>query len=204
MGCRIQRKIKLMYYFMLGILLWSCMDSSTEECQVSNFDKEKLSEIQGGDIVLRKGEGFISQMITLMLADSVELSHSGIIVCRNDSFLVVHSLPKELSDYDGIQACSLYEFMAESVPGSVVVVRPINISGKMMETKALYYLSHPKPFDWDFDMNDSTAFFCSELPLHILKHQFGVDLCTTSDNPKFSLFLDTVYFERVGAIMKIQ
>lgn len=205
MACRIQWKINPALCFVLGVFLWGCMDSPIKECQVSCLDKDGLSEIQGGDIVLRKGEGFISQMITLMLADSVELSHSGIIVCRNDSFLVVHSLPKELSDYDGIQACSLVEFMAECVPGSAVVVRPRNISGKMMETKALYYLSHPKPFDWDFDMNDSTAFFCSELPLHILKHQFGVDLCPTSGGyPKFSLFLDTIYFERVEAIMRIQ
>ena len=201
MGCRIQREIKLIYYLMLGILLWGCMDSSTEECQVSYFDKEKLSEIRGGDIILRLGEGFVSQTIMLMLADSVELSHCGIVVCRNDSFRVVHSMPEELSDYDGIQACSLDEFVAESVPGSVVVVRPRNISGKVMETKALYYLSYPKPFDWDFDMNDSTAFFCSEFPLHILKYQFGMDLCPLSGGyPKFSLFLDTVCFERVGSL----
>lgn len=201
MACRIQWKINPALYFVLGVLLWGCIDSPTKECQVSCLDKDGLSEKQEGDIVLRMGEGFISQMITLMLADSVELSHCGIIVCRNDSFLVVHSLPKELSDYDGIQTCSLTEFMAESVPGSVVVVRARNISGKMMETKALYYLSHPKPFDWDFDMNDSTAFFCLELPLHILKHQFGVDLCPTFGSyPKFSLFLDTVLFERVGVI----
>ena len=201
MGCRIQREIKLIYDFMLGILLWGCMDSSTEECQVSYFDKEKLSEIRGGDIILRLGEGFVSQTIMLMLADSVELSHCGIVVCRNDSFRVVHSMPEELSDYDGIQACSLDEFVAESVPGSVVIVRPKELNNEIMEAKAWNYLSQPKPFDWDFDMNDSTAFFCSELPLHILKYQFGMDLCPLSGGyPKFSLFLDTVCFERVGSL----
>ena len=198
MGCRIQREIKLIYYLMLGILLWGCMDSSTEECQVSYFDKEKLSEIRGGEIILRLGEGFVSQTIMLMLADSVELSHCGIVVCRNDSFWVVHSMPEELSDYDGIQACSLDEFVAESVPGSVVIVRPKELNNEIMEAKAWNYLSQPKPFDWDFDMNDSTAFFCSELPLHILKYQFGMDLCPTSGiYPKFSIFLDTARFERV-------
>lgn len=205
MVCRIQRKINIALCFALGFLLWGCMGSPTKECQVNCFDKDGLSEIRGGDIVLRMGEGFISQMITMVLDDSVDFSHCGVVVCRNDSFFVAHSMPKELSDYDGIQTCSLVDFMAESVTGPVVVVRPRNISGKMMEIKTLYYLSHPKPFDWDFDMNDTTAFFCSELPLHILKNQFGLDLCPTSGSyPKFSLFLDTVCFERVGAIMRIQ
>lgn len=198
MACRIQWKINPALCFVLGVFLWGCMDCSTEECQVSYFDKEKLSEIRGGEIILRLGEGFVSQTIMLMLADSVELSHCGIVVCRNDSFLVVHSLPKELSDYDGIQTCALDEFVSESVSGSVAIVRPKELNNEIMEAKAWYYLSHPKPFDWDFDINDSTAFFCSELPLHILKYQFGMDLCPTSGSyPKFSIFLDTARFERV-------
>lgn len=197
MARRIQREINIASFFILGILWWSCVDSSIKECQTSNLDKDKLAEIRGGDIILRLGEGFVSQTIMLFLADSVELSHCGIIVRRNDSFHVVHSLPKELSDIDGIQLCSLDKFVSESAPNSVVVVRPKKIGNETMEANALYHLSHPKPFDWDFDLSDSTAFFCSELPLHILKHQFGVDLYPTFDSyPKFSLFMDTTYFKR--------
>lgn len=198
MACRIQRKINIALSFVLGILLWGCTDSSIRECQIGHWDKCRLSEIRGGDIILRMGEGFISQMIAWALADSVQLSHCGIVVCRNDSFHVVHSLPKELSEHDGVQICSLEKFVAESLPNSVVVVRPKNLQNEIMEARAWHYLSHPKPFDWDFDVNDSTDFFCSELPLHIWKHEFGVDFCSGSeDYPRFSLFMDTVCFERV-------
>ena len=198
MACRIQRKINIALSFVLGILLWGCTDSSIKECQISYWNKGQLAEIRGGDIILRMGEGFISQMIAWTLADSVQLSHCGIVVCRNDSFHVVHSLPKELSEYDGVQICSLEEFVAESVLNSIVVVRPKNLQNEIMEAKAWYYLSHPKPFDWDFDVNDSTAFFCSELPLHVWKHEVGVDFCSGSEGyPRFSLFMNTICFERV-------
>ena len=196
MARRIQRKINIASFFVLGILLWSCMNTPIKECQISYGDK--LTEIQGGDIILRKGEGFISQMIAWTLADSVQWSHCGIVVCRNGSFHVIHSLPQELSEFDGVQICSLEKFVAESVPNSIVIVRSKNLQNEIMEARAWYYLSHPKPFDWDFDVNDSTAFFCSELPLHIWKYEFGVDFCSGSESyPRFSLFMDTVCFERV-------
>lgn len=198
MACRIPREIKIALILVLGILSWDCTDNSMKECQNDCLTEKELSGIQSGDIILRLGEGLISQVVTSVLNDSIRLSHCGIVVIRNDSFCVIHSLPKELSDYDGIQICTLGEFVSESVPKSIVIVRPKVADSRMMETKALYYLLHPKPFDWNFDVNDSTAFFCSELPLHILKFHLGMDLCLPINiYPKFSQFLDTTHFEQI-------
>ena len=155
----------------------------------------------GGDIVLRMGRGFVSHTICTILSDTVQFSHCGIVVRQNDSLYVVHSVSEELSEHDGVQATSLHHFVYESVPGSLAFVRyktELDSLGDLMRQKALYYLANPKPFDYDFDLNDSTAFFCSELPLHILKHHLNVDLCVPLGNyPKFSLFLDTIHFKRV-------
>ncbi len=194
----IPREIKIVLIFILGILSWDCTNNPMREYQEDCLTEKELSGIQGGDIILRLGEGLISQIVTSVLDDSIRLSHCGIVVINNDSFYVVHSLPEELSDYDGIQICSLGEFVSESVPESIVVVRPKVSDFRVMEDKALYYLLHPKPFDWNFDIKDSTAFFCSEFPVHILKYYLGMDLCLNSSfYPKFSLFLDTTYFEHI-------
>lgn len=198
---RLRRKVKAVCGTVVLILLWGCWNNGSITESSYCLDKNIFSKVRSGDIVLRMGRGFVSHTICTILSDTVQFSHCGIVVCQNDSLYVVHSVSEELSEHDGVQATSLHHFVYESVPGSLAFVRyktELDSLGDLMRQKALYYLANPKPFDHDFDLNDSTAFFCSELPLHILKHHLNVDLCVPLGNyPKFSLFLDTIHFKRV-------
>lgn len=185
--------------FVLSIFLWSCHDEGSlpqEPYLLSSGDKALIEE---GDIILRMGEGWLSQFICKHLQDTIRISHCGILVkSAAGDWDVIHVLSKEVSDTDGVQCCPLDRFTAESEKGSIRIVRCKPDTTHILAKKARYYLDRKIPFDHHFDWTDSTAFFCSELPLHILKYHENIDLYPrSSDNPQFSVFLDKRYFEEV-------
>lgn len=178
----------------LFILSAGCVSNNrqTESYQLS--DREK-SLFQSGDIILRKGKGLLSEIITNHLSDTLPVSHCGIILKSEKGMQVIHALSKSVSDTDGVQICTLDKFTEESIPNSIIVVRYKKDTIGQIATQALYYLRNHKPFDTKFNMQDSSAFFCSELPLHILKYTLHSDLIIDNPFPKFSVFMDDNYFQ---------
>lgn len=156
---------------------------------------EDKALLQNGDIILRKGEGFLSQFICNQLNDTIDVSHCGIIIRNQDQLQVIHALSKDVSDIDGVQSCSIDQFTQESVKASTYIVRFKGDSTHLLASQAQYYLSIRKPFDRLFDLHDTTSFFCSELVFHILKTYLGKDLMQGQSTPKFSLFLNPEIFD---------
>lgn len=150
-----------------------------------------------GDIILRKGEGVLSQFICKQLRDTLGVSHCGILVKQDTVWQVIHSLSDDVSEVDGVQCCTLDQFTSESIRGSIYVVRFRRDSTQLMAERALYYLQHPKPFDRLFSLHDTCSFFCSQLPLHILKYTFHTELVPPDSYPLFSRFVDPAHFDRV-------
>ncbi len=146
------------------------------------------------------GNGWISQFICKTLNDTVQLSHCGILINSvKGDFDVIHVLSKEISSIDGVQRCTLDQFTADSQKGSIHIVRMKSDLAHLLTEKATYYLNKKIPFDHTFNPQDSTAFFCSELLLHILKYHAGIDLFPfpPTNLPKFSLFFDKRHFTNV-------
>ena len=161
------------------------------------------SDLKSGDIILRKGFGLISEIVVIKLNDTLDISHCGIIHIDNSGKLnVIHSLSKKVSDFDGVQTCTLEYFMEDSNPKSVRIFRFRNDSNSAIINKALYYLKQQVPFDEKFDTKDTTAFFCSELPIHIIKTAFNTDISNGSLTPKFSIFFDKKYFDEIEFISR--
>lgn len=180
----------------LFTFLWSgCRQSIRSDKEAYCLTAKEKSLLRSGDIILRKGEGWLSEIVVRHLADTLDISHCGIVIKKDSNLLVIHSLSKEVSDTDGVQCCPLDRFTAESRKGSVIVVRYRNDPHNYMASEALYYLQACKPFDRHFNLGDTSAFFCSELPLHILKYTLHVDTDITSVTPKFSYFLIPRYFD---------
>lgn len=176
------------------ILLAGCKQSiRTSDKPYILTDREK-SLLQNGDIILRKGEGILSNFICDYLADTINISHCGILIKNRQGLQVIHTLSADVSDTDGVQSCSIDMFTAESVKGSIIAIRCISDTCNILASQALHYLKLKTPFDRHFNLMDSTAFFCSELPLHILKYSLHIDL-TTAYPPLFSSFLNQQYFE---------
>ncbi len=189
----LQSKITL---FLLFFCLLGCSHKRQQKQEPYLLSLRDKALIKEGDIILRMGEGWLSQFICKQLNDTIHISHCGILVRSNTGgFDVIHVLSKEVSDTNGVQRCSLDQFTADSQRGTIQIVRLKKDSTHILTEKAIYYLNKKIPFDHTFNLQDSTAFFCSELPLHILKYHIGIDLYPSPPNtPRFSIFLDKRYF----------
>jgi len=106
---------------------------------------------------------------------------------------------------DGVQWQDLATFVSQSKRNSIVVVRYKHVKNDSdlarIGTRAKYYLKRKIPFDNAFNLNDSTAFYCSELLWRVFKDEYHVDIFESKyqqkhyDYMKFDTFLDTSNFK---------
>ncbi len=179
----------------------------SEQEQLHNkyrLSKAEMDSLQDGDIILRQGFGIVSESISKTLSEEYRISHCAIVRRPNpDSIVIIHSVSSSLSDVDGVQTCEINKFIQESQPNTVIVVRFISNDGKSnsaISERANYYLHQQIPFDSDFDVKDSTKFFCTELIWKVLKDEYHKDILNI-DQPdqlnanKFSVFWDSPHFK---------
>ena len=127
----------IIYLFLL------CYDyRSRQEQIVSRYtlSQKEISLLHDGDIILRHGYGFVSDMIVKTLNDSTGLSHCAIITQYKGHWIVIHSVSSTLSDVDGVQWQDLNTFISQSKKKSIVVVRykhAINDSDAAISSKTL-------------------------------------------------------------------
>ena len=200
MDGRIQIEINhLLIILFLLFLVGSCVPKP----KTTDFFCYKTDSLQAGDIILRKSYGMISDIIVNQLNDGTNISHCGIIsIDPKGNFNVIHTLSKLVSYADGVQTCSLIDFMNESRIETVKVFRFRSGDGKTIEHKAKYYLHQKISFDNEFNMNDSTKFNCLELPIHIIKIEFGKDISNANAKPNFSIFQNLEYFDEISFVEK--
>ena len=197
---RLQTEITLL--FTISFLLYFVSGCKPNRDTTDLF-YHQTDSIQPGDIILRKSYGLISDIITSQLNDTIQISHCGIIATNEQGqFYVIHTLSKMVSDFDGMQSCSIDKFIAESRPETVTVVRFRHPESRRIADYALYHLKALRPFDEKFDEKDSTAFYCSELPIHIIRNTFGTDISHNAQKPKFSVFLNPDFFSIIPFMHK--
>ncbi|MFK8274767.1 YiiX/YebB-like N1pC/P60 family cysteine hydrolase [Capnocytophaga cynodegmi] len=140
--------------------------------KITRLSQDDLKKIQQGDIILRRGYGFFSDLISKKLNDSVfDVTHSGILYLKGDKWWVIHSLSSDASDTDGMQEQSLNQFLKGSVPEKIIVVRPKNITkeqGQQIVNQARYYLQKKVPFDRMGVIDEPSQLYCTELIWQIL------------------------------------
>ena len=167
------------------------------------LSKEELGKIQDGDIILRHGYGFVSDMIVEKLGEKYDLSHCAIICKEDTNYKIIHSVSSSLSDIDGVQSQDLKNFVNESQYNSIIVVRykpPINKPLSAISRKARYYLSKQIPFDNAFNINDSSEFYCTELLWKVILNEYHDDFMLDENNRRkdhmdFNTFLDSTRFQ---------
>ena len=182
------RRIRL-FFLCFGILflfLWGgfrlffWVDTLQEKRQVTRnssiirLTPEQLALLEEGDIILRRGYGFFSDIISQKLNDSLfDVTHSAILYRENNKWRVIHSLSSDVSPIDGMQSQSLQDFLRHSMPEKLLVVRPKKITpeqGKEIVSRAKYYLSLKIPFDHVGTIDEPSKPYCSELIYQILDH----------------------------------
>lgn len=164
-----------------------------------------------GDIIMRRGYGFVSNTIVKTLKEDYSVSHAGIITKdKHGELRVIHSVSQTISDFDGVQDVQLDTFVQDSHPGSIIVVRfkpdrEDNQSAFEVSKRAEYYLDKKIPFDYSFSFEDSTQFFCTEFIGRVFADIYGQQLfekffpshVSGLDRLKFGVFLDPELFETV-------
>lgn len=190
-----------MLFLVLLVACKSYSDKQTRSAVNDSLSIDELGSLQSGDIIFRMGYGALSLSIVSVLNDTIKVSHCGIIARDSIGVAVIHTISPSISDADGMQQCTIEEFMADSRVSSIVVVRFKHGDGQKIVDKATYYLNKQVPFDILFDLVDSSKFFCTELPIRILKDELNFDLLQGKEpimsNCKFSLFCNPQYFETI-------
>jgi hypothetical protein len=194
---------------LLSYLFLRLYDYRSEQEQIVSkytLSTDELSLLKEGDIILRHGYGFVSDMIVETMNDSIGISHCAILTTdTNKNWMIIHSVSSTLTDIDGVQSQLLKPFINDSKKNSVVVVRYKHAKNDSdlarIGQRAKYYLKKQVPFDESFNPDDSTEIFCSELLWKVFKDTYNTDIYQPEykaepyDYLKFDCFLDTSNFE---------
>ena len=170
--------IGIFFLLIIGYKLFFYLDALEEIRQVkknyaiTRLSNSQLNQIQEGDIILRRGFGYFSDMIADKLNHKpFDVTHSGIIIKENGNWFVIHSLSSDVSNIDGIQKQDLADFLRHSQPNKILITRVKNSTTQLnseIANLAKYHLSKKIPFDHVGNYDDSTSMYCTEFILHVL------------------------------------
>jgi len=73
--------------------------------------KEEKAKLKTGDIMLRRGYGFVSTMILKMMDEDYDVTHLGIVVKQNDTIKIAHALSSSVSNQDGLRLQAIDSFV---------------------------------------------------------------------------------------------
>lgn len=167
-----QKEIVWILCFCLLFLLIGCKENKEGRC----FPYRPL---QVGDIVFRRGTGLSSRAI-ITIDNRGLYSHVGVVVNDNGSWKVVHAVPGE-SDFPGqpdkvkMEPVNVFFASDRAIAGAVMRIN-MEFSVKSIAAKqAMMLYQRNTVFDHDYDLEDSTKMYCSELVEFVFR-KAGVDL----------------------------
>jgi len=148
---------------------------------VKNLD-HLFEIVENGDIILRLGNRFWSQIFRDISVEDRRFSHMGIVRIYDGQITVIHAEGTARPGEDFVREEPLADFLTPAV--ALGIYRFTKADGEKIANLALEYIG--VPFDWQFDMQDESRIYCTELLYVILKRL----------TPAFEL--PTVYIERAG------
>lgn len=186
-----------------GMYLWDFTEQQAENKSNAHLSKEQIKTLRPGDILLREGYGLVSTTIADRLKGKYRFSHCGVLVDTDSGFQVIHTVSSSLSNIDGMQQCSLEEFVRQSKPGSLAVSRLKNPKDRdILVGQTLKYLEQRVAFDHRFDALDSNRLYCSEMIWRGLLRGGGSDILKPHRQHawgpySFDVFLDEGFFDLI-------
>ncbi|MBM3170811.1 MAG: hypothetical protein FJZ75_04270 [Bacteroidetes bacterium] len=185
----------------LGIYLWDFKEQQAEKSSNHHLSKAQVKNLCPGDILLREGYGLVSATIANRLKGKYRFSHCGVLIETDSGFQVVHTVSSSLSKIDGMQHCSLAEFVQQGKPGSLAVTRLKKTKDRqILVEQVVWYLNQKLAFDHRFDAQDSSTLYCSELIWRGLLRGGGTDITKPHRQNawglySFDMFLNAAFFE---------
>jgi len=125
---------------------------------------EIIPYLADGDIILRKSNAGWADIFSRFSLTDRRFSHLGIVRIHNGNITVINSVGHISDSEEGVHEVSLEGFLRVAI--SIGVFRSKYIDGTLISDKAVEYLG--LPFDWDFDINDGSKIYCTELLYAVL------------------------------------
>ena len=116
--------------------------------------------LKNGDVILRSGVGLWSELFRSRNTRDKRFSHVGIVCIGSDGICrVIHSEADDLTGSGEVFLDTLEHFVGAS---SDIGIGRLHISDPdMLAEAARSFLG--RPFDWNFNGNDDSAVYCTEL-----------------------------------------
>lgn len=139
-----------------------------------------FDQIAEGDLAFRCGRGVMSRAVTAAEGDGI-YSHIGLLFKEGDKWVVVHAVPGEkesTEDFDRVKAESTDVFFcSERAKRGCLVHTGLRDSAAVasMKAAALRMARDSVRFDHDYNLEDSTAVYCTELVWRLYRAA-GIDL----------------------------
>lgn len=155
----------------IGITLLAtiaCTPSVRKEISETVFPDSLYTVLREGDLAFRRGYGIASQMV-LIAGKGGAYSHIGIVSKNNkEKWYVIHAVPGECEQdekQDRIQMTPIEHFFSpeKAVSGAIMRVACSDSIARQATTYAVRHYQLRTPFDHNYQLSDTTAFYCTEL-----------------------------------------
>jgi hypothetical protein len=123
------------------------------------------SIVKDGDIICRLGDRLWSQFFSDLSLTDKRYSHVGIIHIDDGTVTVINAEGGTEDGKNFVKITSLGDFL--SVARTAGIYRIKNSDGDKISAMAMEYIG--APFDWEFDMQDESKIYCTELLYIVLK-----------------------------------
>lgn len=180
--------------YLLHIVLMAVACAGLVQCNVparTQVPTIPIELLQEGDIVFRRGYGFASEMVVYNDADG-KYSHVGVVVNSEKGLMIAHSVPGGDAEENDIMRLERIEqfYSAESSScGEIVRMELDSLQRRRLSEMAVTKANEKIPFDHNYDLEDTTALYCTEL-VQLLYRNIGIDLAegriTRLNAPGFS------------------
>ncbi len=121
--------------------------------------------IKDGDLICRLGNRTWSLYFKEVSPSDKRFSHIGIIHIKYGIAMVITAEGAAAHNQDYVAEVSLQDFL--NTARSVGIYRVHDINGNKIAETALQYVG--RKFDWQFDMNDDSEIYCTELAYAALR-----------------------------------
>ncbi|MFW6019523.1 MAG: YiiX/YebB-like N1pC/P60 family cysteine hydrolase [Bacteroidales bacterium] len=137
-----------------------------------------------GDIILRRGKSLVSQLV-LLRDKASEYSHIGVIVIKDEQPYVIHAVPGEAEKHEPeyVKMETVKEFLdvKKSADFAVYTLKEdYRRYRQKVADKALTYVKNHVEFDSEFNLEDESKLYCTELIWRAYNYA-GINLANSID-----------------------
>lgn len=182
----------LPFFFMASLVTIGCHRNS----QAVEYVMPDTVHLQTGDIVFRLGESRESRAVTTVDRKG-DYSHVGMVMNVNGRWMVLHAVPNERDskheeDSVKLEPIGIFFRSDRAVKGGIYRF-PITPEDtlRLLQKGLQLFARHPL-FDGQFDCEDTTDFYCSELVYFLYLNTLNMDI-TEGRRHQLPLFPDLIF-----------